>query len=155
LIDRDTERPDGPRDALDGLLTQVLEAEAGEVADAVADTALTQMPPASAKVWSRAATFTPSPKMSPFLTMTSPTLMPMRNSIRRASGSSSLAAAIFPWISMAQRTASTMLANSASTLSPAVLAIRPWKPTISSSAIARCADSVARAASSSSAISRL
>ena len=39
LIDRDTERPDGPRDVLDDLLSQVLEAEAGKVADAVADTA--------------------------------------------------------------------------------------------------------------------
>ena len=39
LDDRDAERPHGPRDALDDLLTQVLEAEADEVADAVADTA--------------------------------------------------------------------------------------------------------------------
>jgi hypothetical protein len=39
LIDRDTERPDRTRDVLDDLLTEVLEAEAGEVANAVADTA--------------------------------------------------------------------------------------------------------------------
>ena len=34
--------------------------------------------------------FTPSPKMSPSLAMMSPTLMPMRNDIRRCSGSSAL-----------------------------------------------------------------
>jgi hypothetical protein len=39
LIDGDTERPDRTRDVLDDLLTEVLEAEAGEVANAVADTA--------------------------------------------------------------------------------------------------------------------
>ena len=40
---------------------------------------------------SRAATFTPSPKMSPSLTMTSPTLTPIRKRMHRPSGSPSFA----------------------------------------------------------------
>ena len=41
------------------------------------------MPPGSASASSRAAMLTPSPKMSSSSTMMSPTLMPMRNSMRR------------------------------------------------------------------------
>ncbi len=44
-----------------------------------------QIPPGSASASIRAATFTPSPKMSSPSTMMSPTLMPMRNSMRSSS----------------------------------------------------------------------
>src|SRR5215467_12124966 len=52
------------------------------------------MPPGSARASSRAATFTPSPKMSPSSTTMSPTLMPMRNSIRLSLGTVVLRSAI-------------------------------------------------------------
>ena len=48
------------------------------------------MPPGSARPSSRAATLTPSPKMSPSSTTMSPTLMPMRNSMRRSGGNAAL-----------------------------------------------------------------
>jgi hypothetical protein len=54
---------------------------------------------------SRAATLTPSPKMSPSSTTTSPRLMPMRNSIRCPSGMSALRSAMACCTSIAQRTA--------------------------------------------------
>ena len=50
-----------------------------------------QIPPGSASASRRAATLTPSPKMSSSSTMTSPRLMPMRNLMRRSSGSIGLA----------------------------------------------------------------
>src|SRR5580692_2738386 len=46
----------------------------------------TQISPPLTSPSSRAATFTPSPKMSSSLTMTSPTLTPIRKRIRRPSG---------------------------------------------------------------------
>ena len=88
---------------------------------------------------------TPSPKMSPSLTMTSPTLMPMRKRSCRASSSGLLAMASCCWMSVAHWTASKTLANSASTLSPAVPAMRPLCWAISSSVMVRCADRVERA----------
>ena len=84
------------------------------------------MPPGSAKASSRAAILTPSPKMSSPLTMTSPILMPILNSILRSSGSPALRALSAPWISMAHSTDSNELTNSASTLSPAVPTTFPW-----------------------------
>jgi hypothetical protein len=45
-----------------------------------------QMPPGSANPSSRAATLTSSPKISPYSTLMSPTLMPMRNSMQRSAG---------------------------------------------------------------------
>jgi hypothetical protein len=104
---------------------------------------------------SRAAIFTPSPKISSSLTMTSPTLTPIRKRIRRPSGSLSLALSSAPWTSIAQRTASSTLTNSASTLSPAVFAIRPRCRVMSSSTRARRADNVAIVASSLTYIRRL
>jgi large subunit ribosomal protein L3 len=56
---------------------------------------------------------------------------------------------------VAQRTASTAEPNSASTLSPAVLKMRPSWRAIRRSMISRCARSVRTVSSSSSAISRL
>src|SRR5271166_6530266 len=47
-------------------------------------TRLTQIPPGSARASSRAATLTPSPKMSPSSLMMSPRLIPTRNSMRRS-----------------------------------------------------------------------
>jgi hypothetical protein len=47
-----------------------------------------QIPPGSVKASSRAATFTPSPKMSSPSTIISPRLTPMRNPMRRSSGTS-------------------------------------------------------------------
>jgi hypothetical protein len=57
--------------------------------------------------------------------MISPRLIPMRNSIRRASGTGALRSAIPCCTSTAQRTASTTLANSISSPSPVVLTMRP------------------------------
>src|SRR6516165_1124583 len=57
--------------------------------------------------------------------MTSPTLMPMRNSSRRSSEMTALRCAISFCISMAQRAASTALANSTRAESPGVLTMRP------------------------------
>ena len=45
--------------------------------------------------------------------------------MRRSSGTSALRSAIAAWISTAQRTASTTLANSTSRPSPVVLTMRP------------------------------
>jgi hypothetical protein len=121
----------------------------------IADARETQISPPFTNPSSRAATFTPSPKMSPSLIMTSPALMPMRNRIGGEFGSASFAAAIAFWISAAQETASRMLTNSASTLSPAVFAIRPRRSTIRLSTTSRRADNLAIVASSSACISRL
>src|SRR5215469_16503141 len=52
------------------------------------------MPPGSANPSSRAATLTPSPKMSPSSTTMSPTLMPMRNAMRLVCGRPVLRSAI-------------------------------------------------------------
>jgi hypothetical protein len=52
-------------------------------------------------------------------------LMPMRNSIRRGSGTSSLRAAITRWISTAHAVAPITLGNSARMPSPAVSMMRP------------------------------
>src|SRR5215471_392659 len=52
--------------------------------------ALTQISPGSASVSRRAATLTPSPKMSPSSTITSPRLMPIRRRMRRGSGTCAL-----------------------------------------------------------------
>ena len=67
------------------------------------------MPPGSAKPSRRAATFTPSPRMSPSSTMMSPMLMPMRKAMRRSSGSAASRSATPFWIATAHSTASTAL----------------------------------------------
>ena len=74
---------------------------------------------------SRAATLTPSPKMSSPSTMMSPRWMPMRNSMRRSGGTPAFRSAIPRCTSTAQRTASTTLGNSTSSPSPVVLTMRP------------------------------
>src|SRR5436305_519842 len=63
------------------------------------------MPPGSASISRRAATLTPSPKISFSSTITSPRLMPMRNCIHRAGETSALRRAIPRWISAAPSTA--------------------------------------------------
>src|SRR3984893_11579479 len=67
------------------------------------------MPPGSAKASRRAATLTPSPKMSLSSIMMSPRLTPMRKSMRPSAGTPALRAAISRCTSTAQRTASTTL----------------------------------------------
>ena len=84
-----------------------------------------QTQPGCASPSRRAATLTPSPKMSPSSTMMSPMLIPTRNSMRWTSAMSRLRAAMICWISTAQRTASTALANSTSAPSPVRLTTRP------------------------------
>ena len=79
----------------------------------------------SASACSRAATLTPSPKMSPSSTITSPRLMPIRNWIQRAGDTSALRRAIRRWISAAHSTASATLWNSTSMPSPVVLMMLP------------------------------
>jgi hypothetical protein len=83
------------------------------------------MPPGSAKASNRAATLTPSPKISPSSTATSPTLMPMRYSMRLSAGVGAFRWAIPACTSTAQRSASTTLPNSMSNPSPVVLTSRP------------------------------
>src|SRR5262249_35263500 len=69
----------------------------------------------------RAATLTPSPKMSPSSAMMSPTLMPMRKSMRRSVDDAALLAAMALCTSAAQRKASMTLVNSTRRPSPVVL----------------------------------
>jgi hypothetical protein len=87
--------------------------------------AATQMPPGSATSCRRAATLTPSPKMSSSSTMTSPRLIATRNRIQRAGGTSALRLAMRRWISTAHWTASMTLLNSTRRPSPVVLMVRP------------------------------
>jgi hypothetical protein len=115
----------------------------------------TQTPPAGARLSRRAATLTPSPRMSPASTMTSPKLTPTRKTICSASGRSSLTSCSRVWISTALRVASTLLGNSATTLSPAEPKMRPPRSSITASMIARRSDKEANAASSSAPMSRL
>src|ERR1700720_1803759 len=63
----------------------------------------TQIPPGSARPSRRAATLTPSPKMSPSSTTMSPTLIPMRKSMRLSGGNRVLLSARAACISAAQR----------------------------------------------------
>src|SRR5262249_29841954 len=88
-------------------------------------TRLIQIPPGSASASSRAATFTPSPKMSYSSTITSPRLIPIRKVMRPFSGVFALRSAIPRWTSAAHRTASTTLGNSARKPSPVFFTIRP------------------------------
>jgi len=91
-------------------------------------TRLIQIPPGSASASSRAATFTPSPKMSYSSTITSPRLIPIRKVMRPFSGVFALRSAIPRWTSAAHRTASTTLGNSARKPSPVFFTIRPGVP---------------------------
>ena len=78
--------PHRPLDVLQRLLAHVLEGEVEPVADMVAHRCRRwRCRPARAMPSRRAATLTPSPKMSSPSTMTSPRLTPMRNSMRRSS----------------------------------------------------------------------
>jgi hypothetical protein len=63
--------------------------------------------------------------LAPSSMMMSPTLMPMRNSMRRSAGVAAVRAIISRCTSTAQRTASTTLANSTRRPSPVVLTMRP------------------------------
>ena len=85
----------------------------------------TQIPSGCAAASRRAAILTASPKRLSSVTMTSPRLIPTRNSIRNSSGTSSLSEAMRDCISTAQRAALTGLANSAMMLSPAEPKIFP------------------------------
>ena len=87
--------------------------------------------------------------------MTSPQCTPMRNSMRRSGGKSSFCLAIARWMAIAQTRPSTALGNSASSPSPAVLAMRPRCSATSASMIARHAVSPRSVASSSARINRL
>jgi len=82
-------------------------------------------PPGSHKASRRAAILTPSPKMSSPSMMMSPTLMPMRKTIRSSSATSALRLTMPRWITTAHPTASTTLPNSTSAPSPVVLTMRP------------------------------
>src|SRR5580704_3433897 len=81
--------------------------------------------PGSAKPSSRAATLTPSPKISPSSTTMSPTLIPIRNSMRRSDEISAFRWIMLACTSTAQRSASTTLRNSTRKPSPVVLTSRP------------------------------
>jgi len=79
----------------------------------------------------------------------------MRKCRRRSSGRLSLRVLSASWISTAQRTAWVGLANSASTLSPAVLMMRPSWNWMMPSITERCAERMRIVPSSSAAIMRL
>src|SRR5436305_555979 len=68
---------------------------------------------------------TPSPKISPGSVITSPMLMPMRKATRRSASTASLRVPTACWMPTAHATASTTLANSASSPSPVDFTIRP------------------------------
>src|SRR5689334_932377 len=109
-----SERPHRASDVLDLLFAHVLEGEVSPVADLVAHyPADADPPPGSAKASRRAVMFTPSPKMSSPSAITSPRLIPTRNSIRFSVGTDVFRSAIPRCTCAAQRTASTTLANSA------------------------------------------
>jgi hypothetical protein len=81
-------------DILEQLIAQILEGHAAAVAQVVAEFRDTHVSPPLTSPSSRAVTFTP-PNKSPSLTITSPTLMPMRKCIDGASGWTSSAFASF------------------------------------------------------------
>ena len=115
-----------------------------------------QMPPGGVSASIGAATLTPSPWMSSPVTITSPTLMPIRKTMRRPCGTSAFRAAISPWISTAHSTASTTLGNSTSRPSPISLTMRPWCVEIAQSISAsRCDLRRASVPTSSASMSRL
>jgi hypothetical protein len=94
--------------------------------------------------------------MSSSSMMTSPRLMPMRNWIQRAGGTSALRRIIRRWTSAAHWTASVTLRNSTSIPSPAVLITRPLFFAIAGSISSRrCVLSRASVPLSSASISRL
>src|SRR6516164_5966855 len=113
------------------------------------------MPPGSAADCNRAATLTPSPSRSSPSSITSPRLTPMRNLTCRCSGNWSLRVRSAAWISVAHRTASTALPNSARIASPAVLKTRPRCRATSFSKTSLCPRKVRSVCSSSWAIKRL
>ena len=114
-----------------------------------------QIPPGGAISCSRAATLTPSPKMSSPSTMMSPMLMPMRKAMRRSSAIPAVRSAIAVCTSTAQRTALTTLGNSSSRPSPVVLTMRPpWLAIAGSTTSCRMAFSAASVPLSSRPISR-
>jgi hypothetical protein len=116
----------------------------------------TQIPPGSAIASRRAAILTPSPKMSPSCSTTSPTLIPTLNSSRRSLAMSALRSTMPACTSTAQRTASTALANSAKNPSPVVFTMRPRCEAIEGSSSSRRWQLRLRSVSSSSApINRL
>jgi len=93
--------------------------------------------------------------MSCSSTITSPTLMPTRNSMRFCGGVPAFLSVIPRWTSTAQRTPSTTLGNSARKPSPVFLTIRPRCSAIfGSTSSRRCAFSVSCVPSSSTLISR-
>jgi hypothetical protein len=113
-------------------------------------------PPGSQRDSRRAAMLTPSPKMSSPSTIMSPMLTPMRKTMRFASVTSALRATMPRWITTAQPTASTTLANSTSAPSPVVLTMRPrWVAIAGSMSARRWAFSAPNVPTSSTLISRL
>jgi hypothetical protein len=109
----------------------------------------TQIVPGSARASSRAAMLTPSPGRFSPSTTTSPTCMPMRGCIRSSAAPPLFSVAIAAYTPTAHWMASTALAKSAMTLSPAVLKIRPRCDAVSPSMMARRAFSRAGVPTSS------
>ena len=81
--------------------------------------------PVRTGVSNRAATLTPSPKMSFASMMMSPTLIPMRKISRFSLATPAFRNATPRWTAIAQATASTALGNSTRSPSPVVLTMRP------------------------------
>ena len=113
-----------------------------------------QMPPGSAIPSSRAATLTPSPRMSSPSIRMSPRLIPIRNSIRRSCGTPSFLSAITACTATAHSTASTTEGNSSNTPSPVVFTRRPPCFATRASVTLRCSRSVRAVPTSSRPMSR-
>ena len=78
VIEPNSESPDWLRYVLHLLRSKILKSEWQHLPDVLVGSPEMHTPPGSAMAWRRAAMFTPSPKRSPSLTITSPTCTPMR-----------------------------------------------------------------------------
>src|SRR5215471_12663881 len=117
--------PHGSRDVLDLLLAHVREDVIELVTHLIANDPADADPARFRERLQPRGHVHPVPEDVVFSTMTSPRLTPMRNLMRRSSGTFGSRSAIPRWISVAQRTASTTLWNSAKNPSPVFFTIRP------------------------------
>lgn len=145
----------GSRNILEPLLAEVGEIDFEPTPGLRVEACETQTPPGSAIASMREATLTTSPKTSPPLTITSPTLMPIRKSILSSSGTPRLLRATSSWIARAQPRAATVEGNSKSMASPTVLTVRPPAASTTGEIAARVSQSRRTAPSSSRPVKRL
>jgi hypothetical protein len=95
--------PNWTGNIFEALVAHILECQVEPTGSVFLNTRRDTIPPGSANPSRRAATFTPSPKMSSPSTTISPWWTPIRNSIRLASGRAALRSAMRCCHSVAQR----------------------------------------------------